>query len=120
MDFKSPLFKKIVFILFFVLIVAGIYFRFYHITDNDFLFYDEGMWLGYHRDFVQLVDWNPPKSFPELLKIVSLIFNFSLASAKSLWALLAMLRGLVINENALYFTRLASAIFGTIDRKSVV
>ncbi len=106
--------KKIAWIIFFVFVGAGIVLRFYHIKDNDFLFYDEGMWLGYHRDFVQLVSQNPPHNLQDFQKIVFLMVGFSLAAAKSLWAFLSMLRGLLINEQALYFTRLISAICGTL------
>jgi len=106
--------NKALALFFGIIILTGIFFRFYHITQNQFVYYDEGMWLNQNRSFVTLVDHNPPKSFSELLKILNIMTHLSLATAKSLWAFLSMLRGLIVGAWGWYFTRVISAVFGSL------
>ncbi|VAX35470.1 hypothetical protein MNBD_UNCLBAC01-744 [hydrothermal vent metagenome] len=107
-------FKKIAFISFIVISLLGVFFRFYHITENQFIYYDEGMWLNQDRSFVTLVANNPPKNFSELTKILGISAKLSLFTAKSLWTFLSHLRALTVGAEGWYFTRLISAIFGTL------
>ena len=51
-----------------VLIVAALFLRLDHITDNQFLFYDEGMYLGYNRNILNLIASNPPKDLSEFFR----------------------------------------------------
>ncbi len=94
--------------------ILGVLGRFYQITQNQFVYYDEGMWLGAGRDFVSLLQHNLPKDFNELINVLRINLHLSLASAKALWLFLANLRGLFFQDEAWYFTRLISAIFGSL------
>ncbi len=86
--------------------------RFYHITTQDFLFYDEGMYLAYNRSFLNLVEHNPPKNISEFLIILKLIFNTALTTPKALWFFLVNMRVFIVGVDGLYFSRILSAICG--------
>jgi len=68
-----------------LILFAGLIIRFYHISDNQFLFYDEGMYLGYNRAFLHLVANNPAHDLNELGIIFSLILKTALSMPKALW-----------------------------------
>ncbi len=95
-----------------VLVVWVLFLRFYHITDNQFLFYDEGMYLGYNRGLLNLVATNPPHSLSELLAILGLMFKAALTTAKALWFFVLNLRVFILGPEAWYFARLVSAVAG--------
>ena len=44
------------------LCLGGVFLRFYHITQNNFFFYDEGFYLNLHRKYLNLIAHNPPKN----------------------------------------------------------
>ncbi|VAW11746.1 hypothetical protein MNBD_BACTEROID05-113, partial [hydrothermal vent metagenome] len=106
------LFPKIVLILLGVLIFLGIVFRFYHITDNHFILFDEGMWLNANRGFTQMVEMHYPSTISEYLKILKGLALQSLPTGKALWAFVAGLRVFFVGANGWYFVRLVSAVFG--------
>ncbi|HNV24100.1 MAG TPA: hypothetical protein PKH98_04345, partial [Candidatus Omnitrophota bacterium] len=70
MDFFRIDFKKTVFFILGLLIMIGIFMRFHRIAENQFFFYDEGLWLNSGRPFVELIQKNPAKDFSEFLKIL--------------------------------------------------
>ena len=94
--------------------LLGIFVRFYQITQNQFVYYDEGMWLGANREFVAAVTYNPPHTFNELVKILQINLKLSLATAKALWLFLLNLRGFWGGVGAWYFPRMISAILGSL------
>ncbi len=85
--------KHLLFVSIGLIILAGLLIRFYHISDNQFLFYDEGMYLGYNRVFLNLVANNPAHNLHELGIILSLMFKTALTTAKALWFFILNLEG---------------------------
>jgi len=112
--FESEKLKKIVILSLILIVAIGVFFRFHNITENQFFYYDEGMWLNANRGFVSVVSNNPPQNFGETLKILNVSLKLSLSSAKSLWLFLSNLRGLFASGDSWYFSRILSAIFGTL------
>src|ERR1700691_913773 len=92
-----------------LIIFIGLSLRLYHISDNQFLFYDEGMYLGYNRAFLNLVANNPAHNFTEFGIILSLMFKAALTTAKALWFFILNLRVFVLGPEAWYFARWISA-----------
>ncbi len=92
--------------------LAGIVLRFHHIGTAQFLFYDEGMYLGYNRAFLNLVANNPPHHFQELAIILSLMLKTALSTAKALWFFILSLRVFVFGPQAWAFARWVSAFSG--------
>ncbi len=97
------------------MIFTGICFRFYHINENIFVYYDEGMYLEQTRAFLQSVAQNPPTTLPQWLLFFQVLTKIALFSNKALWFFIAGLRGVFISADALYFTRIVSAVFGTLS-----
>src|SRR5271170_2569109 len=95
-----------------VIILIGLFVRLYHISDNQFLFYDEGMYLGYNRAFLNLVANNPAHDLNELGIILVLMFKTALTTAKALWFFILNLRVFILGPQAWFFARWISAISG--------
>ncbi len=95
-----------------LVVLIGLFVRFYHIGENQFLFYDEGMYLGYNRAFLDLVANNPPHDIHEWGIILSLMFKTALTTAKALWFFILNLRVFLFGTQAWYFARLVSAVSG--------
>jgi 4-amino-4-deoxy-L-arabinose transferase-like glycosyltransferase len=95
-----------------LIVVAGLFFRLYHISDNQFLFYDEGLYIGYNRAFLNLVANNPPHNLNELGIILALIFKTALAMPKALWFFLLSLRVFFLGPEAWFYARWISALSG--------
>jgi len=106
---NCPLFLPVIIGL---VILAGLFIRLYHISDNQFLFYDEGMYLGYNRPFLDLVANNPAHDLNELGIILGLMFKTALTTAKALWFFILNLRVFVLGPESWYFARWVSAISG--------
>lgn len=95
-----------------LVILAGLVIRYYHISDNQFLFYDEGMYLGYNRAFLNLVANNPPHNLGDLGIIISLMLRMALGTAKALWFFILNLRVFFLGPEAWFFARWVSAVSG--------
>jgi len=95
-----------------LIILTGLFFRLYNIFDNQFLFYDEGMYIGYNRTFLNLVANNPAHNFSELMVILSLILKSALNTPKALWFFILNLRVFIFGPQAWFFARLVSAVSG--------
>ncbi len=98
--------------LFYAILGFGLLLRLWNITDNQFLFYDEGMYLGYNRNFLDLVAANPPKDINEFLTILGLMFKQALGTAKALWFFVLNLRVFFSNPQNWAFAREISALAG--------
>ena len=105
-------FKYFLYVLIGLVTIAGLLVRLYHISDNQFLFYDEGMYLGYNRAFLNLVANNPAHDLNELGIIISLILKTALSMPKALWFFLLNLRVFFLGPQAWFFARWVSAISG--------
>src|ERR1039458_2374850 len=95
-----------------LIVFVGLVVRLYHISDNQFLFYDEGMYLGYNRAFLDLVANNPPHNLNEFGIIISWMFKTALTTAKALWFFILNLRVFILGDHAWFFARLISALSG--------
>jgi len=95
-----------------LIVFIGLVIRLYRISDNQFLFYDEGMYLGYNRAFLNLVANNPAHSLSEFGVILSLMFKTALTTAKALWFFILNLRVFIFGSEAWYFARWVSAASG--------
>lgn len=96
-------------------IFVGVCFRFYHINESVFVYYDEGMYLEQTREFLTAVEKSPPHTFSQWVMYFKYLSKIALYSNKALWFFIAGLRGIFISANALYFTRIVSAVFGTLS-----
>jgi len=101
-------------ILCLMIIVFGILLRFFEITHNNFIFYDEGMYLNHNRELLAKIKEFPPKDLNELLAIFKIIFYSALATAKWLWFFISNLRIFVGGPDAFYFNRVVSAVCGVL------
>ncbi len=95
-----------------ITLLVGIWLRLYQITANQFLFYDEGMYLGYNHKFLRLVAANPPHNLSELGVILGLMFKSALSTAKSLWFFILNLRVFIVGSEGWFFARVVSAVAG--------
>jgi hypothetical protein len=109
---RSFSFKSTVSLSLLAVLLAGLVMRLYQITANDFLFYDEGMYLGYNRSFVELVSANPPRSVQEFFIICGLMFKTALTTAKALWFFILNLRVFIVGPESWAFARVISALAG--------
>jgi len=105
-------FKSLIPTIIGLIICIGLFLRLTHITDNQFLFYDEGMYLGYNRAFLDLVANNPAHNIGEWGVILSLMFKTALTTAKALWFFILNLRVFILGPEAWYFARVISALSG--------
>ena len=112
---ELPFLSKTMLVLLSFITCLGVYFRFYHITDNHFIYYDEGLYLLDTKiEFLRHIEKHPPQSFQKLLEYLKVTAVLSISQAKPIWFFLADLRAYLVGVEAWYFTRLLSAIFGTL------
>ncbi len=114
MNLEDKRVKLSIIVVIILSITLGIFFRFYQINQNKFFFYDEGMWLNVGREIVDLIDKKPPQSLGEYFSVTKILFKIAINTAKSLWAFISLFRGVILESGDFYFTRLVSAIFGTL------
>lgn len=93
-------------------IFIGIIFRFYQITESDFIFYDEGYYLNWSRPLGEALTTHKISDFKEFSKVVYEYMSRSLASGKALWFLLVDLRFFFGGLEQWYMSRLLAAILG--------
>ena len=90
----------------------GLVLRFYSITSNDFIFYDEGYYLNWTRPLGEALAAHHLKG-EDMRKAVDIYVTRSLGSGKALWFLLTDSRFFWGGFKDLFFARLLAAIFGT-------
>lgn len=113
--FQSPRLRQFACLLLLVLCVLGCFWRFNDIKQVQFVYYDEGLYLDHTRMFVDLFEKSPPKNLSDKWNALKLLTRIALSSNKALWYLMVGLRVFFFSENSLFFTRLLSAIFGTLS-----
>ncbi len=111
---KLPKMNKLIVILLLCVGIFGLCARFYHITDNQFIYYDEGLYLEHGIDFLLFMEKNPAKNASDFLRYLNIATHLALADAKFLWFFLASLRAFFLNVDSWFFTRVLSAIFGAL------
>jgi len=94
-----------------LIILVGIGMRFYHITDADFIFYDEGYYLNWSRPLGEVLSTHQLKE-GEGAKAVEAFIKRSFASGKTLWFLIADSRYFWSDYHQLYMSRFFAALFG--------
>ena len=98
-----------------MIILIGILFRFYQITQDKFFFYDEGLYLEHNIDFLLHVDQKPPDSLSKLFRYLEVAFHVAISDGKALWFFISTLRVYCGGAKAWYFIRVVSAIFGMLS-----
>ncbi len=96
-------------------LMIGVGYRFYHITQSDFLFYDEGYYMNENwRLFVEYIASHHPEnfSFSQMLRGFYGALQVSLGSGKALWLFLINSRVFFGLQESWYFPRILSAFFG--------
>lgn len=114
MNLQLENFKRLAFVSLFLITLAGIILRFYHITQNQFFYYDEGLWLNEHLSYIQKLNKIPTDSFPNFFQKLRVISMLALTEAKALWFWVINLRVFFGGADAWYFSRMVSAVFGVL------
>lgn len=97
-----------------IVILFGCLLRFFEITQNSFIFYDEGMYLNHNRELLWKIEQFPAKDGAEFFAIFKVLFLTALATAKWLWFFISNLRVFVDGPEMFYFNRVVSALFGVL------
>jgi len=97
-----------------LILLLGVYFRFYHIIDHQFIYYDEGMWLVQNHEFVEFIESARNQGVGMQVKLWEIAFHLSLRTGKALWALISYSRGFFVGAEGFAFTRLVSAVLGVL------
>lgn len=111
---KSTTYKKLGWLGVVILIAIGILARFYRITQNEFFFFDEGLYLNLHRHYLELIDNLKPRSFHDIFGAFYLCVRLALGEGKPLWFLISHLRVFFGGLEMWYFPRVVSAIAGSL------
>ncbi len=106
--FKSPL----MWIAFGVVMFFALMIRSWNITANEFVFYDEGMYLGQNRALLHLIEMNPAHSIGEFIAIMGVLVKTALSTAKAFWFFLLNLRVFIVGTEAWYVARVVSFVSG--------
>ena len=111
---ENKIIKKLIIIILCVVILGGIYFRFYEIIQNKFFYYDEGYYLNFNRRVLEAVENNRPYDLKNFFKALEVIFKGALNSNKLLWYFLLDLRVFFGGVKTWYVSRFISALFGSL------
>lgn len=95
-----------------LMLAVGLVLRFYNITQSDFIFYDEGLYLNHNRAIGELLAAHYPANLQDFGRAFYAYLAHSLASGKGLWFILSDLRLFAGGLEAWYVPRLLSACFG--------
>lgn len=108
-----PHFSKGIVIFSLIAGMFGLVVRFYNITSNDFIFYDEGYYLNWNRPLGEVLATHHLNG-EDLVKAFDVYVTRSLGSGKALWFLLTDSRFFWGGFKDLFFARFLAAIFGTV------
>ena len=92
-------------------ILLGVAFRFYQITDSDFVFFDEGYYLNWNRPLGEILAVHHLKE-GEVFQALAAFLSHTLASGKTLWFLLVDSRFFWGGLQDWSFPRVLAAILG--------
>lgn len=106
--------EKIFLSLGLLFILIGIVLRFYQITANDFIFYDEGYYLNYNRELMEIIAHYQVRGGGDGFQPFLAFLRASLAGAKALWFLVVNSRVYFAGVHAWHFPRLVSACAGVL------
>lgn len=106
--------KKIVIVLIILSVIFGLFARFYLITENQFVYYDEGFFLQHNVDFLYFMEKKPPENLKQVFRYLQICMHIALAEGKALWAFLANLRAFFVGVSGWFFLRVISAVFGSV------
>jgi len=100
--------------LFIAIFLIAIGVRFFKITEDQFFYYDEGLYLNHNVEFLEFIKIHPPDTPKKFFKYLGVMGKVALTDAKALWFFLSAFRALVVGTDGVYFTRLISALFGSL------
>ncbi len=95
-----------------LLALMAIWLRCYNITANEFVFYDEGMYLVENRKLLHLIEANPARNPGEFIAILGVLVKSALSTAKAFWFFLLNLRVFIWGTEAWSFARIISMLSG--------
>ena len=72
MNFEMGKYQRLLIFILIVIGLCGVALRFFNITDNHFVYYDEGLYLAHNIDFLYYMEQNPPDSIQKLLRYLTL------------------------------------------------
>ena len=93
-------------------LIAGCVFRLWHITQSDFVFYDEGFYLNHNRALGEMIAAHQPMDMANLKRAFEIYARTCLASGKSLWFFLADARIFFGRVHEWFWARVMAALFG--------
>ncbi len=113
--FKNKIkFLPLGYVLIGLLIAVGILFRFYRITDNQFIFYDEGYYLNYNYQYLKIIAQNSATNLPDIFKELSLFLRLSLRTGKALFFFLSDSRVFWGGLDWWFFPKVVAAVCGVL------
>lgn len=98
----------------FFCVLFGVIFRAWNIAQNDFVFYDEGLYLNHNRRIGQILTVFFPKNFSQFLNALYAYIRSCLASGKSLWFAIADSRIFFGLFRTWFYARIMASIFGCV------
>jgi hypothetical protein len=96
------------------LIGLGVLARFYAVTNPDFVYYDEGLYLIHNIKLLYFLDANPPHTFALWMESLGACWQAALSDTKTLWFFLVSLRVFICGVDCLVFPKVLSAVFGAL------
>jgi len=102
-------------VLLIVITLLGIFFRILNITDDVYVYYDEGLYLRHNIDFLYFMEKNPPNTLSKVTRYLEIMAHVALMDAKFVWFFIANLRGFFVGVNGNFFLRVVSSIFGSLS-----
>ncbi len=110
--FSHYRFYKFIYAVIFLLILFGIFCRFYQINRNTFMHYDEGLYLNHNRPLHEIMIHHPPQNMSEGFRLFHAWMKSSLTMTKVLWVMVLDMRLLWGGWDDWYFARIVSALSG--------
>ncbi|HSV43399.1 MAG TPA: glycosyltransferase family 39 protein, partial [Candidatus Bathyarchaeia archaeon] len=91
---------------------VGCLFRVWHITRNEFVFYDEGFYLSHNRLLGETIQQHYPLGTADLKEAAKIYFKTCLASGKSLWFMLSDVRVFFNRVHDWFWPRVIASVCG--------
>ncbi len=98
-----------------IFVLVGIGLRLYKITEADFIFYDEGYYLNFNRNFVEFINQHHFFHFKDWWEGFYTCLKLSLSTGKALWFFIVDSRAFGGWAQVWFFPRLVAALAGILS-----